>query len=93
MQKIFAELGFYVLCEVKKQRKTYLLGDLIVTLDDVEDLGEFIELEGKASNDAEYKEKKKDIFMLLNELELSSEKISKRSYLEMLIDEKRLNDT
>ena len=89
MQKILAELGFYKLCEVKKQRKTYLLGDLIVTLDDVEDLGEFIEVEGKASNDAEYMEKKNEIFMLLNELELSSEVISQRSYLEMLLDEKR----
>ncbi|MEA1999176.1 MAG: class IV adenylate cyclase [Euryarchaeota archaeon] len=93
MQKILAELGFYMLCEVRKQRKTYLLGDLIVTLDEVEGLGEFIELEGKASNDAEYKEKKKEIFMLLNDLELSSEVISKKSYLEMILDEKRLNDT
>ena len=93
MQKILAELGFYVLCEVKKQRKTYLLGDLIVTLDDVEDLGEFIEVEGKASNDAEYMKKKKEIFMLLNDLKLSSEVISQKSYLEMILDEKRLNYT
>ena len=93
MRKILAELGFYVLCEVKKQRKTYLLGDLIVTLDDVEDLGEFIEVEGKASNDAEYMKKKKEIFMLLNDLKLSSEVISKKSYLEMILDEKRLNYT
>lgn len=93
MQKILAELGFYVLCEVKKQRKTYLLGDLIVTLDEVEGLGEFIEVEGKASNDAEYMKKKKEIFMLLNDLKLSSEVISQRSYLEMILDEKRLNYT
>jgi len=89
MQKILAELGFYKLCEVKKQRKTYLLGDLIVTLDAVEDLGEFIEVEGKASNEVEYMEKKNEIFMLLNELELSSEVISQKSYLEMLLDDKR----
>ncbi|NQE53847.1 putative adenylate cyclase [ANME-1 cluster archaeon GoMg3.2] len=93
VRKILAELGFYVLCEVKKQRKTYLLGDLIVTLDDVEDLGEFIEVEGKASNDAEYMKKKKEIFMLLNDLKLSSEVISKKSYLEMILDEKRLKYT
>lgn len=93
MQKILAELGFYVLCEVRKQRKTYLLGDLIVTLDEVEGLGEFIEVEGKASNDAGYKEKKNEIFVLLNALKLSSEVISKKSYLEMILDEKRLNDT
>ena len=89
MQKILAELGFYVLCEVKKQRKTYLLGDLIVTQDDVEDLGEFIEIEGKVSTEEAYMKKKKEIFMLLNELELSSEKISQKSYREMILDEKR----
>ncbi|MEA2051957.1 MAG: class IV adenylate cyclase [Euryarchaeota archaeon] len=89
MQKILAELGFYVLCEVKKQRKTYLLRDLVITLDDVEDLGEFIEVEGKASNEEAYMKKKKEIFMLLNDLELSSEKISQKSYLEMSLDEKR----
>ncbi|RZB29078.1 MAG: adenylate cyclase, class 2 [Candidatus Argoarchaeum ethanivorans] len=88
MQKILVKLGFYKLCEVKKQRKTYFLGDLIVTLDNVEDLGKFIEVEGKASNDAEYMEKKNEIFTLLNELELLSEVISQRSYLEMLLDEK-----
>ena len=89
MQKILAELGFYVLCEVKKQRKTYLLRDLVITLDEVEDLGEFIEVEGKASNEEAYMKKKKEIFMLLNELELSSEKISQKSYLEMTLDAKR----
>ncbi len=89
MIKILDELGFYELCRVKKLRKTYLLEDLIITLDDVTDLGEFIEVEGKASNDQEFKEKKDEIFKLLKKLRLSTVEISQRSYLEMLLDGKK----
>ena len=89
MIKILDELGFYEICEVKKLRKTYLLKDLIITLDNVADLGEFIEVEGKASNDQEFEEKKDEIFKLLKKLGLSTEAISQRSYLEMLLDGKR----
>jgi len=89
MIEILDKLGFYEICAVKKLRKTYLLKDLIITLDNVEDLGEFIEVEGKASNDREFKEKKDEIFKLLKKLGLSTGEISQRSYLEMLLDEKR----
>lgn len=88
MIKILDELGFYKICEVKKFRKTYLLEDLIITLDNVDGLGEFIEVEGKASNDEEFEQKKDEIFKLLKKLGLSTEEISQRSYLEMLLDGK-----
>jgi len=89
MIKILDELGFYEVCEVKKLRKTYLLNDLIITLDNVDALGEFIEVEGKASNDREFEEKKDEIFKLLKKLGLPIEEISQKSYLEMLLDGKR----
>ena len=89
MIEILDELGFYEVSTVKKLRKTYLLKDLIITLDTVDDLGEFIEVEGKASNDREFKEKKDEIFKLLKRLGLSTGMISQRSYLEMLIEGKR----
>ena len=88
MIKILNELGFYELCQVKKLRKTYNLEDLVITLDNVDGLGEFIEVEGKASNTEEFKEQKDNIFKLLKKLGLSSEEISQRSYLEMLLDMK-----
>ena len=89
MVKILGELGFYEICVIKKLRKTYHLEDLIITLDNVTDLGEFIEVEGKANNDEEFEEKKGEIFKLLKKLGLSTEAISQRSYLEMLLDGKR----
>ena len=89
MIELLDELGFYEICEVKKIRKTYLLKDLIITLDNVGGLGEFIEVEGKASNDREFEEKKDEIFKLLKKLGLSTGAISQRSYLEMLLDGKK----
>ncbi|MGP8323574.1 MAG: class IV adenylate cyclase [Methanosarcinaceae archaeon] len=89
MIKILGELGFYEIGKVKKLRKTYLLEDLVITLDDVMGLGEFIEVEGKASNDREFKEKKDEIFKLLKKLGLSTDEISKRSYIEMLLGKKK----
>ncbi len=89
MIKILDELGFYEICKVKKLRKTYILEDLVITLDNVADLGEFIEVEGKASNDREFEAKKDEIFKLLKKLRLSTDAISQRSYLEMLLDEKK----
>ena len=89
MIKILDELGFYELCQVKKLRKTYHLEDLIITLDNVTDLGAFIEVEGKASNDQKFKAKKDEIFKLLKKLGLSTSAISQRSYLEMLLDKKK----
>jgi len=89
MIEILDELGFYEICKVKKLRKTYLLKDLVITLDNVDSLGEFIEVEGKANNDREFKEKKDEIFKLLKKLGLSTGDISQRSYLEMLLDGKR----
>ncbi|MEA1909363.1 MAG: class IV adenylate cyclase [Euryarchaeota archaeon] len=89
MIEILDELGFYEICKVKKLRKTYLLKDLIITLDNVDTLGDFIEVEGKASNDREFEEKKDEIFKLLKKLGLSTEAISQMSYLEMLLDGKK----
>lgn len=89
MIKILDKLGFYEIFEVKKLRRTYLLEDLVITLDDVMGLGEFIEVEGKASNDQEFKEKKDEIFKILKKLRLSTDAISQRSYLEMLLDAKK----
>ncbi len=89
MIEILDELGFYEIGEVKKLRKTYHLEDLIITLDNVDALGEFMEVEGKASNDQEFEGKKDEIFKLLKKLGLSTDEISQRSYLEMLLDKKR----
>lgn len=88
MIKILENMGFIRLCEIKKKRKVYLLAGLKISLDEVEGLGSFMEMEGMANSEAEYKEKKGEIFKLLDKLGVPSEDISQRSYMEMALNRK-----
>ncbi len=45
MRNILLALGFQEVATVKKRRRYYRLGDVTISLDDVENLGEFVEVE------------------------------------------------
>ncbi len=78
--EILRLLGFIDSGNVVKNRDYYKIGDIIICLDDVEDLGAFVELE-KIGSDLDSIEK--ELFNLAGELGL--EKFERRSYLEMLL--------
>ncbi len=86
MIEILEHMGFIRLCEIKKKRKSYLLAGLKISLDEVEGLGSFMEIEGMANTDAEYKAKKGEIFMLIDKLGVTSEDISQKSYMELALN-------
>jgi adenylate cyclase class 2 len=90
MIKILENMGLIRLCEIKKKRKVYLLAGLKISLDEVEGLGCFMEMEGMANSEAEYKEKKKEIFKLLDKLGVPAEDISQRSYMEMALGSRKI---
>lgn len=90
MIKILENMGFVRLCEINKKRKVYLLAGLKISLDEVEGLGSFMEMEGMANSEKEYKEKKGEIFKLLDNLGVSSEDISQRSYMEMALGSRKI---
>jgi len=71
------------ICEVKKKRKIYYYEGWKLSLDNVEGMGTFLEIEGKANSDAEYMEKRERIFELLEHLGLSDKDVERRSYLEL----------
>lgn len=78
--EILCLLGFMESGKVVKNRDYYKLGDIIICLDDVRDLGAFVELE-KIGNDLDSIEN--ELFNLAGKLGL--EKFERRSYLEMLL--------
>ena len=83
--RILERLGFEQSGKVRKQRKVYRIDELKVCLDQVEGLGEFVEVEAKpaAVGDVEdFRQKKGAILQLLNELGL--ERTERRSYLELI---------
>jgi len=86
--KILERIGFIRLCEIKKKRKVYHLADLKISLDEVEGLGSFMEIEGMANSEGEYRKKRGEIFRLLDKLGVSSGDISQKSYMEMALNRK-----
>jgi len=79
---ILERLGFNKFIEIKKKRKLYQYNEFMISIDDVEGLGEYIEVELKS----EKKEDVKKIEHLFDILYLDSER---RSYLELLLIEKK----
>ncbi len=73
---LFAKLGFSIGVKVKKRRKYYDFGNVEVSLDFVDNLGCFIEIESKNS-------KEEDIKQALDKLNIKGEVIAK-TYADMI---------
>ncbi|RLE93648.1 MAG: class IV adenylate cyclase [Thermoprotei archaeon] len=80
---LLRKLGFRKIAVVKKTRRKYILGNREICLDEVEGLGEFIEVEllvEKSLSEAE-----KELLDFAKKLGISGEPITK-SYLELLLE-------
>jgi adenylate cyclase class 2 len=87
IKEILIKLGFKEVGVVKKHRKKYILSEFKICLDDVADLGGFVEIESlfypEISNE-NIEMKREDILTFLDELKIK--KMERRSYLELLLD-------
>src|SRR5262249_4953850 len=81
-------LGFRSVDEVHKQRETFHLSfqgrDMSITLDRVEGLGDFAEVETLASGSRDLSSAQAAVSELANRLELSE--VEPRSYLSMVLE-------
>lgn len=84
VRTILDRLGFEPVATVRKVRARYDLDGYTVTLDDVADLGEFVEVEIEA-REAEIEQARKGTFEVLERLGLDPEKSIRDSYLELLL--------
>ncbi len=80
MDKILIKLGFERFIEINKIRKKYSLKNVVISLDSVEGLGNFIEME----THGDYGKGKDELMELADKLSLKS--LERRSYLEMMVD-------
>ena len=76
-------LDFKEVATVVKVRETYRLNDLIISIDDVRDLGMFIEIESMSS--ADYQSALHRVFEMLDKLGLKKENTIRESYLELIL--------
>ncbi len=80
-QRIIERLGFTEFFTIKKRRTSYMLGELRVEVDDVDGLGEFVELEALT----ESPERSTQLIELARK-ELELDRLEQRTYLELMIE-------
>lgn len=83
---IFESLGFSAAATVEKERARYAVAEAILTLDDVTDLGEFVEIETDVESKAALERTREDLAETLAELGLESDEQIRTSYLGLLLD-------
>ena len=81
---ILEELGYYPVCPVIKLRQYYHKENITACVDQVQDLGSFLELEILVSDDSKREGALKKIETILHDLDLSMAESTTRSYLWML---------
>ncbi|WP_158853559.1 class IV adenylate cyclase [Halorhabdus sp. CUG00001] len=79
-------LGFEPAATVEKERHRYALSGYIVTLDDVSDLGEFVEIETEVDDESAVEGARESLQGKLADLGLDPAESIRRSYLGLLLD-------
>lgn len=85
LTSILVSLSFKPIANVRKKRTFFDLRDITISIDDVEDVGLFLELESIAHHKDEMESAKETIFEILTELGLDPERTVRDSYLEMYL--------
>ncbi len=80
---ILENLGFKKAAIVKKERDIYHLDEFIITLDNVYNVGKFVEIETEANEDEDTSKSIKKIFRIYKKLGIE-DGFERRSYLEIM---------
>jgi adenylate cyclase class 2 len=83
---ILSSLNFTPVATIVKKRKKYRLEDFIISLDEVRNLGNFMEVEVSIRDSKSHEEKVESIFRLLKKLGVSRNESIRKSYLEMILE-------
>jgi adenylate cyclase class 2 len=90
MIKLLERLEFEKSFIIRKRRKEFILDNIVIALDSVKGLGEFVEMEGivaekgKEAELSRMKNLKTELFNLADRLGISREQLTTKSYLELL---------
>jgi adenylate cyclase class 2 len=85
LSAILESLGFKRVGNITKKRKFYSLREITISIDDVESVGLFLELESIAHGKKEMESAKRAIFELLDELGFDPAQSIRESYLELFM--------
>ncbi len=85
MDRILTNLGFSHVATLTKRRVFYSVADVIVSLDDVENVGLFAEFENTVCNASAVPSARRHLFRLVERLGLDMSRSIRESYLELLL--------
>ncbi len=88
--RVLERLGFRRVIEIVKKRKVFSRDNLTLTLDDVKDLGKFVEIECITSSQDLVEECVKSIKKVAEELGLDDSLYERKTYLELILERKPL---
>lgn len=89
MEKILSSLNFSRLITIEKRRETFMHGDFEVSLDEVKDLGSFIEIES-ARDLGGIEKTRKALLNFAQSLGIDMSSMKHRGYVEMMLRKKGL---
>jgi adenylate cyclase class 2 len=82
-KKIFEKLGFQPVKPITKIREIYKRDGVIISIDNVEDVGTYVEFEKIVESESEKSKALNDLLNLMKSLNISKNNLIKKSYLEM----------
>ncbi|MHA3962513.1 MAG: class IV adenylate cyclase [Candidatus Thorarchaeota archaeon SMTZ1-45] len=83
---VLVSLGFKHVAKLTKKRQFFSLQTVIISTDDVEDVGQFVELESIATNNGELVAAREYIFKTVYNLGLDPTQSIRESYLELYLN-------
>jgi adenylate cyclase class 2 len=86
--KIFYALGFSEAGAVRKKREIFQAGEIIVCLDAVEGLGEFLEVEIDVEDEKDLESSRVKLFKFLSQFGVGEKDSIRKSYLEMVLEKR-----
>ncbi|MWV38932.1 class IV adenylate cyclase [Natrialba sp. INN-245] len=88
MDAILANLGFEPAATVRKERERFTLenGEYTVTVDDVDGIGEYIEVETETADEATLEAARDGVYDVLEQLDLDPDDQIRTSYLGLLLE-------
>ena len=89
MKAILSALGYPPVLEVVKLRRMYRLGEITACVDQVDLLGDYLELEKLVMDQNDYPEAVRELYEWLSKLGIPKDSLTQYSYLEMLLKQGR----
>ncbi|ELY57993.1 adenylyl cyclase CyaB [Natronococcus amylolyticus DSM 10524] len=83
---VLTKLGFEPAATVRKERERFALEGYTITLDSVEDVGEYVEVETEVDDESALEDAREGVFDVLERLGLDPDDQLRTSYLELLLE-------